>query len=94
MKEFEFREDMSIEELLNELNSMEGVEAKIEFINETDNIDNKIITTKDIRTEIERIMILIEEQKEYEVAMEKLKELYQLFDDIEWGKYELEIDWD
>jgi len=91
MKDFE---NMSIGDLLRELNSMEGVEARIEFLDEEFNAKPRIVTSKDIRLELERIMILIEEQKEYEVAMDKLKGLYSLFEDIEWGVFEFDVDWD
>lgn len=91
MKDFE---NMSIEDLLKELNSMEGVEARVEFLEGDFDKEPKIITSKDIRLELERIMILIEEQKEYEIAIDKLKELYSLFEDLEWGILTFDLDWD
>lgn len=95
MKELDFDKDMSVEELLEKLNELEGVEAKLELVKLEDiNEEPKIITSKDIRLELERIMILIEEQKEYEVAVDKIKELYSLFEDMEWGEYTFEIEWD
>ena len=94
MKEFEFKEGMDIEELLKEVQNIDGVEVRLKFVENEEDMSDNIITTKYIRTELERVMILIEEQKEYEIAVDKLKELYDLFEEIEWGEYYLECEWD
>ena len=85
--------DKEINELLKLFGEMEGVDVRVDVINSNDDLDSSVITSKDIRVELERIMILIEEQQEYEIAVEKLKELDSLFDDIEWGMYDFEIKW-
>lgn len=95
MKDLDFDKNMSVKELVEQLNSLDGVEAKLEIVKMEDfDADPKIITSKNIRLELERIMILIEEQKEYDVAIDKLKELYSLFEDMEWGEYTFELEWD
>lgn len=88
-------EDKEINELLKLFGEMEGVDIRVDVINsDDDDSDSFVVTSNDIRIELERIMILIEEQQEYEIAVEKLKELDLLFEDIEWGVYDFKVKWE
>ena len=94
MRYFNLKDDTNIEDFLNELNNIEGVNAYLE-VEESDTYQPNelhfVVTSKAIKLELERILILLEDQKEYNIAISKIKDLYSLITKIEQGFFEFKI---
>lgn len=86
--------DTDIDKLLEELNELDGVNVKVDEVEVDEPQPDEIcivIKSKAIRVELERILILLEEQNEVELAIEKLYELDKLFQKIELGIYDFAV---
>ena len=85
----------NIEEMINELNKIDGVNVVID----EDDVENEnqlteisiVVKVNAITIELERILILLEEQDEKEVAIQKLKDLVDIFKKIEIGVFDINV---
>lgn len=85
----------NIEEMINELNKIDGVNVVID----EDDVENEnqlteisiVVKVNAITIELERILILLEEQDEKELAIQKLKDLVDIFKKIEMGVFDINV---
>ena len=85
----------NIEEMINELNKIDGVNVVID----EEDVENEnqlteisiVVKVNAITIELERILILLEEQDEKEVAIQKLKDLVDIFKKIEMGVFDINV---
>ena len=85
----------NIEEMINELNKIDGVNVVID----EDDVEDEnqlteisiVVKVNAITIELERILILLEEQDEKEVAIQKLKDLVDIFKKIEMGVFDINV---
>ena len=85
--------DTNVEKLVDELNELEGINARVEEVEVNDyclDTISIVIKNKAIQLELERAIILLEEQNEIELAVQKLKDLKDLFQKIESGELDFE----
>lgn len=86
--------DTNVEKLVKELNELEGINARVEEVEFKDEycLDTVSIVIKNraVQLELERAIILLEEQNEIELAVQKLKDLKDLFQKIETGELDFE----
>lgn len=85
----------NIEEMINELNKIDGVnvvidEDDVESENQLTEI-SIVVKVNAITIELERILILLEEQDEKELAIQKLNELIDIFKKIESGVFDINV---
>lgn len=86
--------DANLEELLNELDKLDGVNVVIEEVEGSESCPDElsiVIKCSALRLEVERILILLEVQNEVELAVEKLYELDKLLENIELGVYDFSV---
>ena len=85
----------NIEEMINELNKIDGVNVVID----EDDVENEnqlteisiVVKVNAITIELERILILLEEQNEKELAIQKLNDLVDIFKKIEMGVFDINV---
>jgi hypothetical protein len=85
----------NIEEMINELNKIDGVnvvidEDDVESENQLTEI-SIVVKVNAITIELERILILLEEQDEKGLAIQKLNELIDIFKKIESGVFDINV---
>lgn len=85
----------NIDEMINELNKIDGVnvvvdEDDVEDENQLTEI-SIVVKVNAITIELERILILLEEQDEKELAIQKLKDLVDIFNKIEMGVFDINV---
>ena len=86
--------DANLEELLNELDKLDGVNVVIDEVDGLESCPDElsiVIKCSALRLEVERILILLEVQNEVELAVEKLYELDKLLENIELGVYDFSV---
>lgn len=86
-------DDVDIRKFVEELGDIDGVNVIVEDDDyEMDMAELRIvIKVSAIKLELDRILILLETQNEVGVAMDKLKDLIELFDKINEGFYDIEV---
>lgn len=85
----------NIEEMINELNKIDGVNVVID----EDDVESEnqltevsiVVKVNAIIIELERILILLEEQDEKELAIQKLNDLLGIFKKIEMGVFDISV---
>lgn len=85
----------NIDEMINELNKIDGVNVVID----EDDVEDEnqlteisiVVKVNAITIELERILILLEEQDEKELAIQKLKDLVDIFNKIEMGVFDINV---
>lgn len=85
----------NIEEMINELNKIDGVNVVID----EDDVESEnqltevsiVVKVNAITIELERILILLEEQDEKELAIQKLNDLLDIFKKIEMGVFDIDV---
>lgn len=86
--------DYNIKEILDELDKIDGINVTVDEI-ETSGLGlseiSIVVKVNAILVELERIIILLEEQDERELAIEKLNVLYDIFTKIENGLYDISV---
>ena len=86
--------DANLEELLNELGKLDGVNVVIDEVEGSESCHDElsiVIKCSALRLEVERILILLEVQNEVDLAVEKLYELDKLLENIELGVYDFSV---
>ena len=81
--------------MINELNKIDGVNVVID----EDDVESEnqlievsiVVKVNAITIELERILILLEEQDEKELAIQKLNELIDIFKKIESGVFDINV---
>lgn len=86
--------ETDIDKLVDELNELDGINARVEEVEVNDyslNTISIVIKNKAVQLELERAIILLEEQNEVELAVQKLKDLKEIFQKIENGELDFEV---
>lgn len=91
---FVLNPETDIDKLVDELNELDGINARVEEVEVNDyslNTISIVIKNKAVQLELERAIILLEEQNEVELAVQKLKDLKEIFQKIENGELDFEV---
>lgn len=81
----------NIEEMINELNKIDGINVVIDDVEEELTEISIVVKVNAITIELERILILLEEQNEKELAIQKLTDLLDIFKKIEMGVFDIDV---
>ncbi len=85
--------DEHINEIINELKRIDGINVVVE----NEDLDTQfaevsvVIKVEAIKVELERILILLGEQNEVELAVQKLEDLVDIFNKIEIGLFDIDV---
>ena len=91
---FVLNPETDIDKLVDELNELDGINARVEEVEVNDyslNTISIVIKNKAVQLELGRAIILLEEQNEVELAVQKLKDLKEIFQKIENGELDFEV---